>query len=162
MTVGITGHQRLPDPNLWEWVKFALEAEIAKIPKPLVGVTCLASGADQLFARIVLSYVGRLIHVKPFADYERTFDASGLAEYRKLMADAEIEALCVKGDDEDAYMAAGKRVVDRSDQMYAVWDGQSARGKGGTADIVGYAQSRALKVIHLNPSDRAIHVLTPR
>src|SRR5271165_2228772 len=37
--------------------------------------------------------------------------------------------------DEDAYMAAGRRVVDLSDVMIAVWIAKPAKGKGGTADI---------------------------
>jgi len=37
--------------------------------------------------------------------------------------------------DEDAYMAAGRRVVDLSDVMIAVWNAKPAKGKGGTADI---------------------------
>jgi len=56
-----------------------------------------------------------------------------------------------KGDDEEAFLAAGKRVVDLSDIVIAVRDGEPAKGKGGTADSVAYALSTGAPVIHLNP-----------
>ncbi|MFJ8953478.1 hypothetical protein ACIRO1_25525 [Streptomyces sp. NPDC102381] len=43
-------------------------------------------------------------------------------------------------------MAAGKEVVDQSDVLLAVWDGKPAGGKGGTADVVAYAQRQGMDV----------------
>ena len=45
-------------------------------PVPLIGVTSLAIGADQLFADAVLQLGGELEAVIPFAEYDRTFDNS--------------------------------------------------------------------------------------
>jgi hypothetical protein len=33
-------------------------------------------------------------------------------------------------------------VADQCDALVAVWDGQPARGRGGTADIVAYARKK--------------------
>jgi hypothetical protein len=41
---------------------------------------------------------------------------------------------------EQAYELAGRAIVDRSDVMIVVWDGQPARGRGGTAEIYSYAR----------------------
>ena len=46
-----------------------------------------------------------------------------------------------------AYEAAGRAVVDRSDVVLALWDGQPARGRGGTAQIVAYALARGVRVL---------------
>jgi len=57
-----------------------------------------------------------------------------------------VETLSFDEPSEEAYLAAGCRVVDMSDVLLAVWDGQPARGKGGTGNIVEYARSRATRV----------------
>jgi hypothetical protein len=47
---------------------------------------------------------------------------------------------------EEAHMAGGRAVVDNSDVLVAVWDGQPARGHGGTADVMAYARQRGVRV----------------
>lgn len=151
MRIGITGHQKLDDPKLWDWVLMVLRDELLNIQPPLVGVTSLAIGADQLFARLVLSMGGTIQAILPYADIERSFLPEDLNAYRELVKQATVMVLNVPGSDEDAYFAAGQKVVDLSDMLFAVWDGKPARGKGGTADIVAYATQRGVKVIHINP-----------
>jgi hypothetical protein len=60
------------------------------------------------------------------------------------------------GTDEDAYLAAGQRVVELSDIVLAVWNGKPAKGKGGTADVVAYAIRRGMPLIHINPISRTV------
>jgi hypothetical protein len=57
-----------------------------------------------------------------------------------------LEALEHTESTEAAHMEAGKVVVDRSSVLVAVWDGQPARGLGGTADVVAYARERGVPV----------------
>jgi hypothetical protein len=123
MRVGITGHQQLDDPEAWPWVAAALRAELVKAASPLVGVTSLAVGADQLLAQLVLERGGTIHAVLPFADIERSFLPEHLPAYRELVRRATVEVLNTPGTDEDAYLAAGRRVVDLSDMVLAVWDG---------------------------------------
>ena len=47
---------------------------------------------------------------------------------------------------EEAYERAGRYVVDRCDALIAVWDGEQSRGRGGTAEIVGYAQKQGVPI----------------
>ena len=47
---------------------------------------------------------------------------------------------------EQAYERAGRYVVDRCDAIIAVWDGEKSRGRGGTAEIVGYAQEQGVPI----------------
>ena len=71
--VGVTGHQRLQDPSAWPWVKEALSQALDALAPPLVGLTSLAAGADQLFADVVLERGGSIEVVLPFAEYRNVF-----------------------------------------------------------------------------------------
>jgi hypothetical protein len=130
--------------------------ELAKIPMPVVAITSLAIGADQLLARLVIEHGGEIHAVLPFADIERSFSKANLPAYRQLAKHASLEVLETQGTDQDAYLAAGLRVVDQSDILFAVWDGKPAKGKGGTADIVAYASQRAVPLIYIDPLSRTV------
>lgn len=157
MNIGISGHQRLDDPAAWSWVADMIAETLDHVSGPLVAVTSLAVGADQLLAQLVIARGGRVHAVLPFRDIERSFADDALAAYRQLVSHAEVEVLNQNGTDEDAYLAAGKRVADLADLLIAVWDGESAKGKGGTADIVRYAAHRNVPLVHINPVTRAVH-----
>jgi hypothetical protein len=156
MRIGITGHRRLDPPGAWAWVEAAMAKTLDDCNNDLVAVTSLAIGADQLFAALVLRRGGAVHAVIPFADYERTFSAEDLDAYRRLLAASTVEILDTPGTDEDAYLAAGQRVVALSDLLIAVWNGEAARGKGGTGDIVGYAVGRGVQTIHIHPTERTV------
>lgn len=158
MRIGVTGHQRLNEPANWEWVKREIARFLSSLSSPLVCVTSLAVGADQLFANAVLQHDGALEVVLPFPEYESTFtEARDRQEYARLLKRAsKIEVLEKHGSDEDAYFASGKRVVDTSDLIIAVWDGKPAAGRGGTGDVVNYAIQQRKRVIHLNPTTQKL------
>lgn len=157
MKIGVTGHRRLPDPAAWAWVERSIEAALDPLPPPLIGVTSLAAGADQIFARVIARRGGSIHAVIPFADYERTMIGEELPRYRELLSlAAAVETLATGGTDEDGYLAAGQRVVHLSDRIFAIWDGEPARGKGGTGDIVVYAANLGVPVMHINPIERSI------
>jgi hypothetical protein len=136
--------------------------ELARITPPLVAVTSLAVGADQLLARLVLERKGVIHAVLPFADIERSFSPEYLPAYRELVKQATVEVLNTPGTDEDAYLAAGQRVVDLSEIMLAVWNGKPAKGKGGTADVVAYAVRRGVPLVHIDPMSRTVQHSTNR
>ncbi|MCA8989262.1 MAG: hypothetical protein KDA78_16560, partial [Planctomycetaceae bacterium] len=52
-----------------------------------------------------------------------------------------------------AYLDAGKKVVDLCEILIVVWDGLPARGKGGTGDIVEYALNQQRMTIWLDPNN---------
>ena len=131
MRVGITGHQQLEDPEAWPWVEEIVGRELDAAAAPVVVVTSLAVGADQLVARLGIARGATVHAVLPFAGIERTFAAEDLQAYRRLVSQATVEVLQTPGTDEDAYMAAGRRVVELSDVMIAVWDAKPAKGKAG-------------------------------
>ena len=48
--VGVTGHRALADPDSWSWVRAEIDVAIDDLAVPLVGISSLAGGADQVFA----------------------------------------------------------------------------------------------------------------
>jgi hypothetical protein len=153
MNIGITGHQRLDHPTAWADVVREIDAVLARRGEHVVGITSLAIGADQVFADAVLQRGGSLRVVVPFEGYEATF-AEGPARdaYERLLLEADkVEYLEKSGTDEEAFFAAGKRVVDLADEVIAVWNGKPAAGLGGTADVVAYARSVGKPVTVITP-----------
>lgn len=158
MRVGVSGHQRLPDPAAWAWVRREMRACLAPLPPPLVGVTSLAVGADTLFAEVVLRLGCRLEVIVPFGGYaDRFAEGRDRDDYSRLLRRAAgVEVLRAGGTEEEAYFAAGKRVVDLSSLLLLVWDGRPAAGLGGTADVAAYARRARRAVIHINPETRTV------
>jgi len=150
MKVGITGHQDLTIAES-NWLKEELEIEIKQM-KIEKAYSCLAIGADQLFARVILSNNIPLIAVTPCSKYEQTFDNKNIELYRNLVTQA-INEIQLEYDNpsEKAFYEAGKTVVNNSDVIFVFWNNLPSKGLGGTADIVSFAKSLNKKIIHLNP-----------
>ena len=152
-TVGITGHQKIPAALLPQ-VLAGIGRVLASATGGIVGLTSLAAGADQLFARAVLEGGGRLHAVIPCEGYETAFaDEIAAGSFRELLAAAsEVETLPYDRPSSQAFFDAGKRVVDLAEVMIVVWDGAPARGVGGTADVVRYARDRGREVTNVWPA----------
>ncbi|MFE9932721.1 hypothetical protein [Streptomyces sp. NPDC005533] len=140
--IGVTGHRSIPDALLGH-VENGLRAVLGAHEGPLEALSSLAEGADQMFAAIALECGAGLTVVIPSGDYEDGFEgAEALARYRRLKrrATQEIRLDFARSTDE-AYYAAGTYIADSCDRLVAVWDGQPARGHGGTGEIVAYARA---------------------
>jgi len=153
MTIGITGHQQIP-PDAVPAIQARLGEALDEVGGAVTGMTALAAGADQLFAEAVLARGGRLYVVLPSARYETSFASEAdRARFRALLGRAAcVETLGYPVPSEAAYLSAGQRIVQASDALLAVWDGQPARGDGGTGDVVGYARRRGVPVTVVWPS----------
>ena len=158
MRVGITGHHRLPDPSDWLWVQAELDEFLSEAPIPLVGFTSLAIGADQRFAESILRYGGSFVAIIPFLNYSLKFaEGHDREAYERLLGQAaEVEVSKASASNREAYFKAGKQVANRSELLIAIWDGKSAAGLGGTADIVRYAQSCSKPIRHIDPVNRIV------
>ncbi|MFD9334897.1 hypothetical protein ACFWBF_10890 [Streptomyces sp. NPDC060028] len=139
--IGVTGHRSIPDEALGH-VEEGLRAVLGGHEGPLEAFSSLAEGADQLFAAIALECGADLTVVIPSGDYEDTFeDAGALAGYLGLKRRATQEVrMAFERSTDEAYYAAGTYIADSCDRLVAVWDGQPARGHGGTGEIVAYAR----------------------
>jgi hypothetical protein len=147
MRIGVTGHQSIPLP-VQSWIRDAVSEYLENATTELIGVSSLAIGADQIFAEEVVKRKGALYAVIPSREYGTTFKRPfERRRYEALLSQSlTVETLDFLAPSEDAFYAAGKRVVELSDQLVAVWDGKPARGKGGTADIVAFAKSTGMHV----------------
>jgi hypothetical protein len=147
-TIGITGHSNIDEPSV-TLVREALMSELAgSADQRLTGVTCLGAGADQIFAEVVLDLGGSLEVVVPSADYfDRISDAAARERCDKYLAAASaIHNMPYATAGSAAYLAASKDLVDRCDQLIAVWDGSL---DSGTGQAVAYArqENRDVRVL---------------
>lgn len=162
--VGITGHRRLDDPDaLVPAIREALRQLRGLLPEHpdsdvvLVVVSSLAEGADRLVARELLAEPGSRLEVflpMARAAYAEDFqDTASRKEFRSMLHRAsQVRQAPGHLTREEAYEYAGRRVVDRCDVLIAVWDGQPARGRGGTQQIVEYARSHAVPLAWVHTS----------
>jgi hypothetical protein len=155
MRIGVTGHRRFDDPSASSWVEARIREQL-KEKAGLCGVTSLAMGADQIFARVVLELGGKLEAVLPFAGYAEGFDdEKESAGFRELIGRCtKVTTLEYNGSKDESYLNAGKYVADHSDELIAVWDGRPAAGLGGTGDVVSYARVKGITVYQINPALR--------
>ncbi|MEV0440912.1 hypothetical protein AB0I84_08995 [Streptomyces spectabilis] len=152
MRVGITGHRGL-SAEVEQQVRRAL-AETVKAydAAELVGVSCIADGPDAWFAQAVLDHGGRVEVVIPAEQYRADLPDWHHPTYDDLLHRASaVHRTGLDGSDSDAHMRGSELLVDQADELLAVWDGQPARGYGGTADVVTYAEGKGVPVRVLWP-----------
>jgi hypothetical protein len=145
--IGITGHRQFDEPTS-RLIREALRRIVAGYqPHDLVGVTCLAEGADTLFAEAVADRGGRLEVVVPALRYRDALPRSHRRAYDELLARAgSVHRLPLVESDDTAYLAGSRRMLTIINQLVAVWDGLPARGVGGTAEVVADARELGLPV----------------
>jgi hypothetical protein len=155
--IGITGHSNLTATAVPLVAKAIEGALAAHNDTELVGITCLARGADQVFARIVLDLGGSIEVVLPAGDYRaRKVKPDNAIEFDTLIQRAsKVHTMPFQRSSRDAYMAASDHVLGAIDALLAVWDGGPAGGYGGTADVVAAAHERGLPVTIIWPTGAA-------
>ncbi|WP_367428591.1 hypothetical protein [Streptomyces celluloflavus] len=147
MRLGITGHRGL-STAVERLIRDALDAELQKCDMAeLCGVSCIADGPDAWFAEAVLARGGRIEVVVPAEQYRDGLPASHHAAYDALLEQAvETHDTGIRESTSRAHMAGSEILVGLVDSLVAVWDGEPARGYGGTADVVGYARRMGVPV----------------
>ena len=124
----------------------------------------LAEGADRHVAHLALDAGYSLHAVLPFARSTYLADfasAASRVQFDQLLARAErvTELPGRPGFSAQAYRRAGHALLDETDVLIAVWDGQPAQGAGGTAEVVNEACRRRIPVIHVSTLARTAPVL---
>ena len=150
--IAVSGHRGLRGPTS-VLVEKAIRAALEAAGPDVTGISCLADGADQIFARAVTDLGGRLEAIIPAGQYRDGLPADAHPEYDRLLAMAE-NACCMMFTEPtpESFMTASEVMVDNADMLYAVWDGLPARGYGGTADVVAYALARGKPVTIIWPA----------
>jgi hypothetical protein len=143
--VGFSGHRQLEDH---EGVGRAIESQLSalrkEVPGEWIAFSSVADGGDKAFVAQAKS-LGMSWHAilpLPKAEFARDFAPEEWENVEKMLANAEhVTVITENGTREDAYLDCGVETVNGADVLMAVWDGQPARGKGGTADVVEYARA---------------------
>lgn len=161
IAIGVTGHRFLADVDkIAAGVDEALQRIEQAFPgQPLTVISPLAEGADRLVVhRVLASSRARLIVPLPLpqSDYMADFEsAESKEEFLSLLAQAdEVIVLPLAPTRDQAYEAVGRYVLDRCDVVIAIWDGQSAQGRGGTGDIVAQVRQRGLPLTWVHAGNR--------
>jgi hypothetical protein len=143
--IGITGHRGF-DQETTALISRALNDTLLDFePSSLIGVTCLADGADALFAQAVLDHGGTIEAIIPATTYRDNLPTEYHPTYDHLLEQAgSVHRLDFAESHSQAHMAASELMISLIAELIAVWDGQPSRGYGGTADVV--AEARKLNI----------------
>ncbi|MGP4010516.1 hypothetical protein [Streptomyces sp. 4N124] len=149
-TLAVTGHMDLTEdsvPLVRDALREALKPYAAE--GSLVGVSCIAKGADSLFAEVVLELGGRLVAVIPSKDYRQNKVKPDHAAAFDRLIEAADEVLVLPNEtaNRSAYEDANRTLLQRANRLVAVWNGEPPTGKGGgTADTVIEAREAGVPV----------------
>ncbi|MGH3997643.1 MAG: hypothetical protein ACRDTJ_09300 [Pseudonocardiaceae bacterium] len=128
-------------------MKHALREALADYGASVTGVTSLADGADQLFARSVIDQGGLIEVIVPATHYRDGLPTESHTEYDNLLSQAiKVHRLDYTESTSESHMAASELMISMVSELFAVWDQQPARGYGGTADVVAHARHRGRPV----------------
>lgn len=154
--LGFSGHRQVANPaGVARVIGEVLKTLRAEGTGEWIALSSVATGGDQIFVDQARQ-AGCSWHAilpLPRAEFAKDFSAEEWASVETLLASAEhVRVIAENGTREDAYLDCGIETVNGADVLLAVWDGQPARGKGGTADIVAYARDlgRPLVLIDAN------------
>ena len=117
--------------------------------------TPLATGADQIAAICARSsgyFVRALLPFEP-SEYRKDFaNGEEVDGFDQALAAAD-EIVALPGDRSNlqgAYVQVGESLVHTADLLIAIWDGEQARGPGGTGHVVELALQSSVPVIHID------------
>ena len=164
VSIGVTGHRDLDNVKL---ITSSVDEVLRKIRNTFSGETLtiispLAEGADRLVVwRAMENNDVHLVVPLPLEISEYMQDFSGIyskAEFVTLLEQAaQVIELPAEETREASYLAAGSYILDHSDLLIAVWDGQPARGPGGTGQIVAQAREKLMPIAWVFSGDQDPH-----
>ena len=182
--IGVTGHRdlRLEDILLLEKrVRSVLDDFRRRLPStPLVVLSALAEGADQLVARVALQCGLQLAAVLPMPTtiYRAQMETQAQQSFDELLSKASlvlsvtangVSDVQLKESEEaraQVYDALGIFLAKQSQVLIALWDGMPSEKKGGTARVVRYMLEGPPACTNLgdNELDTGIvyQIMTPR
>lgn len=161
MLIGIIGHRYISDINAITFVTEQCTSILEQAQNTyadLVALSAIAEGADSIFAEAALTLGIPLDVVRPFQTYASDFTSMPARQrYSRLRKAARNETMLdFERRSDEAYEAAMRWIVTRSDLLLVAWDGYSRNGPGGT----GHAVSQAIQInrswVHLNVAELSV------
>jgi hypothetical protein len=143
--VGFSGHRQLANlEGAASAIREALVLLRSELSGEWIALSSIASGGDRLFVQQARS-LGLSWHAilpLPRAEFAKDFTPAEWSVVEATLETADhLRVMAESGDRQESYLDCGVETVDESDVLLAVWDGDPARGKGGTADVVQYAKA---------------------
>ena len=140
--ISVTGHRAIPDDQrLGDAVRQVLLNLVTEHAAGIRLYSPLAEGADQLVARIVPEFDTINLTVplpmaveRYLADFSEEAGRRGF--YDLLPVSTDVFRLPEPDEGQTAYLALGAFLVDKSDTVIAIWNGQFNHRKGGTGEVV--------------------------
>lgn len=158
--VGFSGHRMLNDTaGAAQAITAVLEELRREAPGEWIAQSSVAAGSDQLFVHSAFAAgMGwEALLPLPLIDFERDFTPEEWQGVKALLDRAEhVSVVPEPGTRDEAYLSGGFEIVNNCDVLLVVWDGQPARGKGGTADVVSYARAMQRPLLIINPETKAV------
>ena len=150
MTIAVTGHR---DVLIDETLLLQLDdffREMSKKYKHIILLSALADGADQCVAESALKYENIDLKVPlPFREelYLETIDNK--ENFYTLAKNAK-EIFVVPKVCENPYENLGYYLVDNSNVLLALWDGDYNGKLGGTGEVLKYAKGLKKSIVHID------------
>jgi hypothetical protein len=124
----------------------------------LTAISPLAEGTDRIFAEQALHLGFKLCRVLPFpqAEFEKDFapgsaleQGDSLSRFQQMLAQAtaQFELDGTRAEESEAYGAGGRVVLNQSDLLIVVWDGERQGKRGGTEETFDEARNRGVTVV---------------
>ena len=184
--VGLIGHRDINEseiPSLQrEFDRRLGEILLIAADTPVVILTPLAKGADRLAQSSSLRSRIKICAVLPLKknDYEKDFKkGKERQEFQAALKEADfvietpwnvdVQSFTASRDRRDSYEACGHWISDRSSILFALWDGNEERGRGGTASTIQYRNSQSsvtaghldtYQLIHIYSSNSGSNIYT--
>ena len=150
MTIAVTGHR---DVVIDETLLLQLDnffTEMSKKYEHIILLSALADGADQCVAESALKYENIDLHV-PLPLIQKLYleTIENKKNFYTLTKNAK-EIFEVPKAGENPYENLGHYLVDSSDVLLALWDGDYNGKLGGTGEVVKYAKELHKSIIHID------------
>jgi hypothetical protein len=170
LAVGFTGHRKLAEQARCRAQILAFLREQSAGGLAVYGVSSVATGADLLFAEscLQLGLPLRVLLPMPQESFRRDFATEEWARVEAVLR----AAISVEVTGQDAsgmetgrserYYECGLETVQQSQMLLCVWDGQPARGLGGTGEIVAFAREMGRRVIWIDSESGAVQAMDGR
>lgn len=152
--IGLVGHRELSENELPD-LQQAFDLYISKLLSelkhtPILILTSVAEGSDRLAHKSKFRNRIKICSVLPFEKEEYAKDFPGklkLSEFQATLDDSDYviaftpktsSKKMTEAERNRAYRDSAFWICDRANSLYAIWDGNTSRGVGGTADTVKY------------------------
>jgi len=159
--IAVAGHRMLAElEKITDGIANALREIGERYPnKRMVAYSPLVAGGVAMLSRAILDHPGAsLIAVLPMRqeDFARDFaDGEELETFQWLLGLAsDVVSLPLAPSRIDAYRAGDEYIVDQSDVLITIWDGNPSQGPAGSAESFNRAMQQKMPMFHIQAGNR--------